>query len=255
VGMHKLIALALALVVPLAACGSAATSTPAPKTATATAPVAEPPESSRFDLEVRDDFFAGFTGDLAALDRGMKRCEDELAKNPDHAEALVWHGAGLLFQAGQAFQTGDAARGTELWQRGLAEENRAVAIAPEDVAVRIPRGAVFLNMAPFVPDPTTKKSLLETGVGDYEKTLALQAAYFTKLSEHAQGQLLWGLADGWDQLGADAKARAYYQRIARDLPGTDYAERANLWLAGTPSTEPAPCGECHAAPGRASIHP
>lgn len=37
--------------------------------------------NERFDLLVRDDFFAGFAGDQAALDRVMKTCEDALA-NP-----------------------------------------------------------------------------------------------------------------------------------------------------------------------------
>jgi hypothetical protein len=243
--MAKLITLVPLL---LAACGSSATNTQAARPAPAPAVAATAP-ASRFDLAVREDFFDGFRGDVAALDRGMKRCEDELAKDPKHAEAMVWHGAGLLYRAGQAFRAGENQAGATLWQQGMDEENHAVALAPDSIGVRIPRGAVFLNMAPYVPDPTTKHQLLETGVADYEKTLELQAAYFTTMSEHARGQLLFGLADGWDRLGADAKARAYYQQMAHDLPDSQYAERATLWLAGTPSTEPAPCGECHAADG------
>ena len=42
-----------------------------------------PPE--RFDFVVRADFFAGFQGDTARFDRAMARCDEELAKNPDHA--------------------------------------------------------------------------------------------------------------------------------------------------------------------------
>jgi pentatricopeptide repeat protein len=46
-------------------------------------------------MKVRQDFFDGIRGDAAALDRAQKLCEDTLAKDPDHAEALVWHGAAL----------------------------------------------------------------------------------------------------------------------------------------------------------------
>src|SRR5579862_9491448 len=36
----------------------------------------------RFDMRVRNDFFAGFAGNQEALDRAMKICEEELARNP-----------------------------------------------------------------------------------------------------------------------------------------------------------------------------
>lgn len=55
------------------------------------------PPSGRFDLEVRGDFFAGFGGNAERLARGMARTEEVLAAAPDHAEALVWHGSGLVF--------------------------------------------------------------------------------------------------------------------------------------------------------------
>src|SRR5258705_13759152 len=61
-----------------------------------------PDPSPRFDEIVRADFFAGFRGDAARLEKGMTRCEEELATNPTNADALVWHGAGLMFMAGQA---------------------------------------------------------------------------------------------------------------------------------------------------------
>jgi len=107
-----------------------------------------PPGSNsreRFAFLVRADFFAGFAGDRAALERGMKVCEDTLAKNSNHAEALVWHGGGLVFIAGQAFQRADFRKGTDLWDRGLKEMDRAVELEPSNVIVLIPRGATLLK--------------------------------------------------------------------------------------------------------------
>jgi len=36
----------------------------------------------RFDLKVRNYFFAGFAGNAASLEKGMKICETTLADNP-----------------------------------------------------------------------------------------------------------------------------------------------------------------------------
>src|SRR5262245_41197143 len=65
----------------------------------------------RFDYLVREDMFRGFAGDTAALERAMALCETRLAENPNNAEALVWHGTGLLFRAGEAVRTGDYDKG------------------------------------------------------------------------------------------------------------------------------------------------
>src|SRR4051812_31766797 len=86
-------------------------------------------EAQRFDLLVRNDFFAGFGGDAARLQKGIDACERALAENPKHAEALVWHGSGLTFQAGMEFQKGDMKTGGELWARGMKEMDDAVELA------------------------------------------------------------------------------------------------------------------------------
>src|SRR4030095_849974 len=78
---------------------------------------------------VRADMFAGLGGDAARFTKAMEACERTLAREPKHPEALVWHGSGLFFQAGQAFQRGDMATGGPLWERGLAEMSEAVPCA------------------------------------------------------------------------------------------------------------------------------
>ena len=75
----------------------------------------------RFDMRVRNDFFAGFAGNQEALDRAMKLCEEELARNPGNAAALVWHGSGVFFESRTHFRAGDQAKGIEFWQRGLGD--------------------------------------------------------------------------------------------------------------------------------------
>ncbi len=100
----------------------------------------------RFDMLVRQAFFAGFNGNREALERGMKITEDTLAKDPNHAEARVWHGSGVLYLSGQAFQKGDQQNGMKLWRQGLDEMEQAVRLAPNNVAVLIPRGATLITI-------------------------------------------------------------------------------------------------------------
>lgn len=207
---------------------------------------AQPPD--RFDMVVRTDFFAGFAGDEARLNKGMATCERTLADNPKHAEALVWHGSGLTFQAGQAFQKGDSQTGMELFSRGTTEMDSAVQLAPDNVGVRIPRGAMLMvatrNMPPAMATP-----LLQKAIGDYERTLALQteSGSFASLGDHPKGELLFGLAEAYARLGQAEKAREYFERLTKDAPGSGQTAKAREWLAtGTlPKATGLGCVGCH----------
>jgi len=205
------------------------------------------PAAERFDYVVRDDFFAGLRGDAARLARAMKVCEDLLAKNPKHAEALVWHGAALMIQAGQAFQRGEGETARALSNRGVGEMEAAVAMAPADPGVLVPRGAVLSAAARNVRDPERATAFLRTAVGDYEKAVAAQAPSFPQMSEHARGELLGGLAEGWQRLGDEDKSRGYLTRMVAELPGSPYADAAKTWLEHKPmrSGPALTCVGCH----------
>jgi tetratricopeptide (TPR) repeat protein len=195
---------------------------------------------------VRADMFAGLAGDAERFARAMEACERTLAREPKHPEALVWHGAGLFFQAGQAFQQGEMAKGGPLWDRGLAEMNEAVSLAPDSLAVVIPRGAVLLQAARFVP-PSMAEPLLKTAVGDYEHVLALQRSYFQTLGDHAKGELLFGLADGYARLGDEPQARIYFERLIAEAPTSGQAPRGRAWIAtgAVPPAQGLGCFGCH----------
>ncbi len=210
------------------------------------APPAKPPvaETERFDFKVRADFFDGLRGDPAALDRAMAVCDAALAKNPKDAEAMVWHGAGLMARSSFAFRSNDREHGMQLYSDGLAQMDAAVALAPHDVGVRIPRGAVLLGMAPFVPEPE-KGKLLHRGVADYEETLARQHDVFAKLTLHSREQLLYGLVDGYANLGDTSHATAYYTQMTADAAGSELLPRAKQRAAGEVVAGVAPCEQCH----------
>jgi len=200
----------------------------------------------RFDYIVRADFFAGAAGDEARLAKVMEICERALEQNPNHAEARVWHGAAILVRAGQAFQKGDMATGGPLFDRGLAEMNDALALAPNNPGVLIPRGAVLLQATQSMP-PQAARPLLQSAVDNYERALEIQAATFASLGDHAKGELLFGLAEGWSRLGDAEKTRRYFERVIADAPTSGQTTRARTWIetGSLPKTNGVQCVGCH----------
>lgn len=200
----------------------------------------------RFDFKVRNYFFAGFTGDSAAMEKGMKICEDLLAADPKNAEAMVWHGTGVYFQAFGAFQKGDMQTGAQLAQRGMKEMDDAVALAPNDLGVRIPRGAFLLTASRNMQRPAIARPLIERGIADLEKAYEAQRDHLDRLGTHPRGELLLGLADGYSRLGQPEKAQPFIDRIRAEMKGTRYEASAILWAENKslPAAK-AGCLGCH----------
>jgi tetratricopeptide (TPR) repeat protein len=211
-----------------------------------TAHSAQPQSTTqRFDYLVREDMFRGFGGDKVAFDRAMALCEARLGENPDHPEALVWHGTGLLFRSAAAFRRGDTEKAVLLNRSGLAEMTRAVALAPNNLGVRIPRGAVLLAVGMQIADTQRARPYFETAVEDLEKALALEQPRLPTLAEHPKGELLANLAEVWSRLGNAEKSRRYLDRIVAELPDTIYAAAASTRIAD-PGTNPRiTCLGCH----------
>jgi tetratricopeptide (TPR) repeat protein len=199
----------------------------------------------RFDMVVRNDFFSGFGGNREALERAMKKSEAVLAANPKQAEAMVWHGSGTFFLSGVAAQNKDFPKAGELYQKGLAEMAAAVALEPENVAVVIPRAAAVLAASQNIPGDRGRQ-LIQTGLADYERVYRLQTGYFDKLSGHARGELLFGLAEGYLRMGDEARALEWFEKLAAvDDPENGHLKQAREYLdsgklAGTRS-----CVGCH----------
>jgi tetratricopeptide (TPR) repeat protein len=204
------------------------------------------PASQRFDYLVRADFFAGVAGDEARLDKAIELCEHALVQNPAHAEALVWHGASLLVRASRAFQKGDGATGGPLFARGLKEMTDAVTLAPDNPGVLIPRAAVLLEATKGMP-PDMGRPMLESAVQSYERVLEIQAPIFNTLGDHAKGELLFGLAEGWNRLGDKDKARKYFERLIADAPTSGQTPKGREWMATgiVPKSNGASCVGCH----------
>ncbi len=199
----------------------------------------------RFDQLVRVDFFSGFNGDEAALARGLKKCDETLAKDPKHAEALVWRGAGRVFQSAQLFEDQKVAQGLVLWSTGLKDMDEAVALEPKNPGVRIPRAAVLMPAARNAP-PAMGKPLLSKALDDFQMIYGQQKDDLDKLSTHAHGELRMGMADVYRMMGELEKSREQLEAVQKEMPGSAYAGRAKEWLAARPEAKLVhECIGCH----------
>lgn len=204
--------------------------------------------AERFDHEVRNLIFAGFGGDRESLDKGLKICDDAIAANPKHAEALVWRGSGLFYLSGEAMQSKDFNKGMELYGRSMKDMDLAVELEPDNVGVRIPRGAVLLSAALNMGQSPVLETILRKALSDYERVYQIQTGFLDKLSTHSRGELYQGLANANRLLGNKDKATEFFTRITRELAGTPYAKRAEKYLAtGSLEAKEARCIGCHVA--------
>lgn len=201
----------------------------------------------RFDFKVREDMFAGMDGDKEAFDRAMKLIDDTLAANPDHAEALVWRGDGRLFMAGEAFRRGAVVEGQKLAAEAVAHMDRAVSLAPNSIAVRVPRAAGLMAYARGLRrfDPGEADKLARTALGDFEFVLSASQPRWSTMSTHGRGEVLGALADNWLVVGETAKADAFLDRMITELPGTPYAENAGKRRVDASASAPLTCLGCH----------
>jgi tetratricopeptide (TPR) repeat protein len=188
-------------------------------------------------------------GSTEDLDRLARMVDDAIAANPKSAFPKFMHGVVVFGRSGAASKQGDLATAAKLYQASIAEMEEAVRWEPDNIGVRVPRGAVLITATRSMP-AQMGKPLLESGLSDFEHVLRLQEqdGSFEKRSDHQRGELLSGLGDGWARFGKEDKAREYFQRIVKDLPGTIYQTRAQAWLDGKPEAKSPvffTCSGCH----------
>lgn len=203
-----------------------------------------------FDYKVRNDFFAGFAGDKVAFDRAMKGAEQAMQESPgDAAEAMSWHGAGLLSIAGQNFAAGDFAAGMQMWTQASAEIDKALELEPKSIGVLIPGAAARFAGSRAAP-PQMAEPLLAKAIAAYETVYDLQKSYFDKLDIHMRSELLFGLADGYARKGNDVKAKEWFEKLSALGAKSGHMNQAELFLKGEKYTVTGVgCAGCHTGSG------
>src|SRR4051812_10874618 len=93
--------------------------------------------------QMRNDLFAAMRGNSDALKRMLDSSQKVLDQNPDHAQALAWHGAATIGSFFMEAQNGNAQVAVPIFQKGAAEMDRAVSLASDDIEVRIMRSVLY----------------------------------------------------------------------------------------------------------------
>lgn len=199
-----------------------------PLTATAQQAGAIPP--SKLAATIEQDFHAGMSGNQEAFDRAMKSTEELLVAHPAHAEALVWHGSGLVSKSGKAFMAGDFQQGSYFMDKGLGEMAKAVELEPDNVHVRFTRGSTLLVLSKVFPIPDTAQECLAKGLVDFETVVTTLGSTINTAPIRWRGHLLMELASGWKRSGNEPKAKAYAEQAVTLCPGTKYETQAKELL-------------------------
>jgi hypothetical protein len=85
------------------------------------------------------------------------------------------------------------------------------------------------------PNNAQARALVRKAVNDYEFALAKRQSYWANWGVHARAALLFGLGQGWRQLGNQEKAREYLSRIEKECARSPYEREASA-----PGAESAP---------------
>jgi hypothetical protein len=121
-------------------------------------------------------------------------------------------------------------------------------LEPDNIGVLIPRAAVLMPASRNLPNPI-KGQVLASVLRDFTRVYEAQKDTLDKIGEHPLGELRMGLADIHRSLGDLEKSREHLEAVKRELPDSDYAKRADEWLAAKPTAKLAHnCIGCHVKP-------
>ena len=198
--------------------------------------------------QMRDSLFSALSGHPEAFKKILDTSSKALSLNPDHAQAMVWHGVATFGGFFVEAQKGNMPTAMASLEKGTAEMDRAVSLAPDDIEVRIMRAVMYSPASRQLPPPLATDAL-EKARSDFQHAFDLQKSKLDQMGTHPLGELLQNLADLNSRQGKTADAERYYAMIQTKLKDTEYARRAGEWMK---TKKPLPeaqtnCVGCHVA--------
>ncbi|MFI4915993.1 MAG: tol-pal system YbgF family protein [Phycisphaerales bacterium JB060] len=183
-----------------------------------------------FEREVFADFVLAAQGNDQARQRLISTCERAIEADAQHAEAIAWRGAARMFEASSASSNGDFRAAMNHTNASLADLNRARELEPENPGVRMVAANTLLNLAKHHPIENMASGYAKQGIEDAKAALSKLYDNWDKQPAEVRGQLLLGVAEAYDKLGEATKARDWFNRVIGALPGTTWAQRAQVWI-------------------------
>jgi tetratricopeptide (TPR) repeat protein len=185
-----------------------------------------------FITKYRQKFFAVFRGDLKTFNEGYAEIEAMIKKDPKDARALVWLGNGQTIKAGQLYMMGQKEPALKLLDVSRKTLDAAVALQPKDYNIYMMRAATLFVQGQYFPASAIPKANWEKLRDDCLSLIRdFGAEKLAKSSVHVRGEAYGELGIAYARLGEKAKARAAFQKVAEQNPGTAYEERAKREIA------------------------
>lgn len=183
-----------------------------------------------FERKVFADFIEAAQGDDDARQRLIAACERAIEADAKNAEAIAWRGAAKMFEAGTASEEGDFMAAMRHTNASLEDLNTARELEPENPGVRMVAAQMLLSLAKYHPMENIAKGYAKQGIEDAKAALLKLYDNWGKQPADVKGQLLSGVAEGYDKLGKTTEARDWFNRVVGAVPGTTWAEQAQAWI-------------------------
>lgn len=183
-----------------------------------------------FERAVFADFVDAAEGDAAARQRLVDACAQAIEIDARNAEAIAWRGAARMFNAGSASEAGDFMAAMRHTNEALADLDEARELEPENPGVRMVAATTLLNLAAYHPIDRMAKGYAAKGIDDAIAALSKLYENWNEQPIGVKGQLLIGVARGYDRMGETKKARDWFNRVIGAAPGTTWAEQAQAWI-------------------------
>ncbi|MEQ8317862.1 MAG: hypothetical protein RIE77_01755 [Phycisphaerales bacterium] len=183
-----------------------------------------------FERAIFADFVDAAQGDADAKQRLVDACTQAIEVDSENAEAIAWRGAARMFDAGSASEAGDFMAAMRHTNEALADLDRARDLEPENPGVRVVTATTLLNLAAYHPIDRMAKGYAAKGVEDAIAALSKLYENWNEQPIDLKGQLMIGVAWGYDRMGETTKARDWFNRVIGAAPGTTWAEQAQAWI-------------------------
>ncbi len=158
----------------------------------------------------------GARGDKDAVKHSKALLEKLVELEPGNATARAWYGSVLTLCGRDAWLPIEKMR---LVQKGLIEMDRAVELAPDDVAIRLLRARNGLSLPGVF-------HRLNTSIGDLEHVLSLQKAHPGTVGPGTLRGVLLELGRAYGKAGDKKKARHCLEELTTRFPRSAEAAQA-----------------------------
>ena len=163
----------------------------------------------------------GAGGDKTAVKKSADYLEKLIELTPDHAGAHYWYGSALVLKGRDALFPLSK---ISFVNKGIAELDEAVSLAPENINIRIGRAANGLAL----PDMFNR---METVLADYEYLKRMETEKPGSLNPQTYLSVLFNLGRAYARVGNHEKSLENLNMVIRMAPDSELSKSSETLIA------------------------